>query len=138
MLDIDNTSDRSSSDGDSFSEVLDNEDSVRSTDSSASGRICATDLTNEDARTNDANRSSESEKKKSSGMSSSAARQQRIENLADDILVNDTMIDNRLSDVHTTCYMRFLSREEQRTVRHEKLWSNKYRFLDSQSSAYIF
>ncbi len=70
-------------------------------------------------------KASESEKQKSSGMSSTAARQHRIEELADDILVNDTLIDNRLSDVHTTCYMRFPSREEQKIVRLEKLWSKR-------------
>ncbi len=47
VLDIGNTRDRSSSDGDSFSEVLDIEESVRSTDASASD----TDSGNEDART---------------------------------------------------------------------------------------
>ncbi len=41
----------------------------------------------------------------------------RIKRMVDDILVNDTLIDNRLSDVRTVCNLRLFSREEDRKVK---------------------
>ncbi len=42
---------------------------------------------------------------------SSAEENDRVEKMADNILVNDTLIDNRLSDVHTVCNFRIFSRK---------------------------
>ncbi len=44
----------------------------------------------------------------------------RIEKMADNILVNETLIDNRLSDVHTVCNIRLFSREERMKMKRAK------------------
>lgn len=49
----------------------------------------------------------------------------RIEKIADDVLVNETLIDNRLSDAHTVCNLCLLSREETRTVKRAKSLFNR-------------
>ncbi len=45
----------------------------------------------------------------------------RVEKMADNMLVNDTLIDNRLSDVHTVCNFCLLSREESRKVKSARI-----------------
>ncbi len=49
----------------------------------------------------------------------SEPQQARIERLADEILVKEILIDNRLSDVYTACYVRLLSEDEERAVYKE-------------------
>ncbi len=43
-----------------------------------------------------------------------------VEIMADKILVNETLIDNRLSDVHTVCNFRVFSREERKKMKRAK------------------
>ncbi len=59
----------------------------------------------------------------------SDAHQERIEMQADEIEVNETVIDNRLSDVHTTCSMQFLSTDEQKFLRYEKHRSKRWCYI---------
>ncbi len=56
----------------------------------------------------------------------SDAQQERIEMQADEIEVNETVIDNRLSDVHTTCSLQFLSHDEQKFLCYEKHRSKRW------------
>ncbi len=44
----------------------------------------------------------------------------RVEKMAENILINDALIDNRLSDVHTVCNFRMFSREESRRMKRAK------------------
>ncbi len=46
--------------------------------------------------------------------------ERRIEKIADAILVNDSLIDNRLSDVHTVCHPRLMSNAERKIVKKAK------------------
>ncbi len=44
-----------------------------------------------------------------------------IEQIVDDLLVNDTLIDNRLSDVHTVCSFRLFSKMEEKILKKTRL-----------------
>ncbi len=62
----------------------------------------------------------------------------RIEHIADKIRVNDTLIDNRLSDVHTVCNLRLLSMEESASVRSEKSVVNVFCYdIGTDSAIYL-